>query len=338
MNTDYFIKVLIEWNGLIQSIEPEIKNDLYARAKSKNGWFTSDSIDLAFKGLDNYLDPENLNKWINSFNSPDRNKQPKKVGIVMAGNIPVVGFHDLLCVIATGHKALVKLSSQDSALIPYILDLLYRVEPSFKEHISVVEKLEKPDAVIATGSNNSARYFNYYFKSIPHIIRKNRTSIAILNGRESADAFNRLGSDILSYFGLGCRSISKLYVPAEYNFTHFFESIQSHEHIFNTQKYVNNYDYNKSIYLVNREKFLDNGFLMLKPSDQLVSPVSVVFFENYISENDLETKVKMNKGNIQCIVSEKAWYKDSIDMGKTQEPDLWDYSDNVNTVDFLNRL
>ena len=338
MNTDYFIKVLKEWNGLIQSIDPDEKDDLYAKAKSRNGWFTSDYIDLAFKGLDNYLDPERLSKWIADFDSSDNRKEAKNVGIVMAGNIPLVGFHDLLCVMVTGHNAIIKLSSQDSVLIPYLLDLLYPLEPSYKEQIRVVDKLEKPDAVIATGSNNSARYFNYYFKNIPHIIRKNRTSIAILNGKESADTLYKLGSDILSYFGLGCRSISKLYVPVEYNFNHFFESIQSHENIFNNHKYVNNYEYNKSIYLVNREKFLDNGFLMLKPSDQLVSPVSVVFFENYKSEKELDTQVKITNENIQCIVSDNGWYKNSIGMGKTQEPDLWDYSDNVNTVKFLNRL
>jgi hypothetical protein len=335
MNSDFLINILGGLKSRIEEIDPEEKDLLYNRARAKNGWFTRDSIELAFSGLDNYLDANKLKIWLGQYDSPPDSKVPKKVGIVMAGNIPMVGFHDLLCVMISGHRALIKLSSQDEALIQFLLDNLFELEPGLKDRIEIVERLESPNAVIATGSDNTARYFSYYFRNIPHIIRKNRTSLGVIDGSESEKSLLCLGNDILNYFGLGCRSVSKLLVPKGYDFKPFFEAIQSLEYVANTNKYVNNYDYNKSIYLVNRDKFLDNGFLLLKRSNQLVSPVSVLYYNTYQDINEVNEYIALNRDKIQCITSDNCWIENSIDFGSAQNPELWDYSDEVNTLDFL---
>ena len=338
MNKDYLIKVLANWKSRIESIDPETKEDLYLKARSRNGWFTDNFIDLAFSGLYNLLDTEKLNKWLEQSKFEKNPKAIRNIGIVMAGNIPMVGFHDLLCVMVSGHVALVKLSSQDNILIPYLIDLLYEIEPEFKSKVKLVERLQDHEAVIATGSNNSARYFNYYFRNIPHIIRKNRTSVGILNGKENDESLFALGNDMLNYFGLGCRSVSKLFVPEGYNFEGFFNAIQPLSTVSETNKYVNNYDYNKSIFLVNAEDFLDNGFLMMKKSDQLVSPVSVVFYESYDSTKQLARVIETHDDSIQCIASDKSWYEKSLAFGESQFPDPWEYADNINTLEFLGKV
>jgi len=338
MNKDFLINVFGRWENKIKAIDPVLKDEIYTRARANNGWFTKESIDLAFNGLRYYLDPEKLESWLVSFDYRHSKKHSKKIGIVMAGNVPMVGLHDLLCVIVSGHSAIVKLSSKDEVLIPYLVELLYDLEPEFKNRIRIVDRLEKPDAVIATGSNNSARYFNYYFRDIPHIIRKNRTSVGIINGQESPEALLGLGKDILTYFGLGCRNVSKLFIQDGLEFNSFFEAIQPLESVADIQKYVHNYDYNKSIYLVNKEQFLDNGFLMVKRSGDLVSPVSVVYYETYKDINELNQLIDLNRSKIQCLTSDDSWFANSIDFGTTQQPDLWDYADNVNTVEFLEKI
>lgn len=307
-------------------------NPLAQLAKSQNSWFTHESVVSSLDGLGIWLTHKKLDEWISHYNIKS---EPKRVGIVMAGNIPAVGFHDLLCILISGNIAVIKPSSNDSHLIRFIIDELTKIEPRFANHIELVDQLKTIDAVIATGSNNSARYFEYYFSKYPHIIRKNRTSCAVLNGEESKKSLTNLGKDIFTYFGLGCRNVSKIYAPDDYIFIDFMESMESFNHVSHHHKYRNNYDYNKSIYLVNRVDHLDNGFLLLKKDNQLVSPISVVFYELYSNESSLEALLASQRDQIQCVVSDNRWVKDSFDFGEAQQPDIDDYSDGVDTMEFL---
>ena len=253
----------------------------------------------------------------------------------MAGNIPLVGFHDLLCVLITGNKALVKLSSNDQKLIPLLIDFLIDIEPSLKDKVIFTkEKLDHYDAVIATGSNNTARYFEYYFGKKPNIIRKNRNSVAVLSGKESQEELTALGEDIFRYFGLGCRSVSKIYLPKEYNIDTFFKAMFPYNSIINHHKYANNYDYNKAVYLMSEFKILDNGFLILKEEESFGSPIASLFYEYYEDVSTLKEKLKDNKENLQCIVS-SGFVEDEISFGNTQKPMLNDYADGIDTIAFL---
>lgn len=336
MKNSLLINVLNDWRIRINDINHINFSELCRKTKAKNGWFTKESISLAFNGINRFLDAEKLRKWIDGNSVPHQN--PKEVGIVMAGNIPMVGFHDMLCTVVTGHTAQIKLSSQDDVLIPYIVNLLFDISPELSHQIRFVNKLKSPQAIIATGSNNSARYFEYYFSSIPHIIRKNRISVGIISGNESKEELYSLGKDILQYFGLGCRNISKLLVPEKYDFRFFYENIEPLQSVVLHHKYANNYDYNKSILLINALKFLDNGFLLVQESNQLVSPISVVFYENYKSDKALVSYLDQNKKEIQCVVSGGDHLPGRIPFGSTQKPELWDYSDNVNILEFLSGL
>ncbi len=333
MENSQLVNILNDWRIRINDINHIKFSELCRKTQAKNGWFTEESIRLAFRGINRFLDPKKLSKWINGNSALRQN--PKEVGIVMAGNIPIVGFHDMLCTVVTGHTAQIKLSSQDDVLIPYIVNLLFDISSEFSDRIRFVNKLKSPQAIIATGSNNSSRYFEYYFSSVPHIIRKNRTSVGILSGNESKDELYGLGQDILQYFGLGCRNISKLLVPEKYDFRLFYDTIEPLQPVVLHHKYANNYDYNKSILLINTLNFLDNGFLLIHESNQLVSPISVVFYETYKSGKALLSYLDQNKKSIQCVVSGDDHVPGSIPFGSTQTPELWDYSDNVNTLEFL---
>jgi hypothetical protein len=256
----------------------------------------------------------------------------------MAGNIPLVGFHDFLSVLLTGHKVVAKLSSNDKHLLPFLAKYLEVIEPEFKGCINFTEhKLENFDAVIATGSNNTARYFEYYFRNKPAIIRKNRNAVAILNGDEAKIQLEALSNDIFRYYGLGCRNVSKLFVPKGYNFDLFFNAIYKWHPIIQETKYANNYDYNKAVYLMSQFDMLENGFLMLKEDESYASPIATLFYEFYDSKIDLEKKLKAERDKIQCIVS-KGFTSQEIAFGKTQHPQLWDYADNVDTVEFLLKI
>jgi hypothetical protein len=264
----------------------------------------------------------------------------KKVGLILAGNIPLVGFHDVLCVLASGNHALIKSSTQDARLIKQVLKRLIAIEPAFENKFTFVEKLDNFDAVIATGSNNTSRYFEYYFGKVPNIIRKNRNSVAVLNGDETAEQLHKLGHDIFDYFGLGCRNVSKVLVPNGYDFTPFFEAIEPYHNIIHHHKYHNNYDYNKSIYLVNRDHHLDNGFLILKEDKSFTSPLAVLFFEYYEDIVSVQTTLAQENKNIQCIVSDVALDVNNqvVTFGQSQHPALWDYADGIDTMDFLTKL
>ncbi|MFA6276133.1 MAG: acyl-CoA reductase [Pedobacter sp.] len=314
-----------EFNAIVQS------------ASYSNAWFTSEEVGKALISLSNMLNNDDLELW---FEHVHISEQPKKVGLILAGNIPLVGFHDVLCVLATGNIALIKMSSSDDKLLPALLKQLISFEPELANHIEYTERLKDFDAIIATGSNNTSRYFDYYFGKVPNIIRKNRNSVAVLNGKESTAELESLGHDIFDYFGLGCRNVSKIYVPENYDLKNFFEPIEKYQPIINHFKYNNNYDYNKSIYLVNGVKHFDNGFILMKEDETFVSPLAVLFYEEYNSVEDIEVKLNAQDEQIQCVVSNIPLEinKEKIGFGQSQNPKLWDYADTINTIDFLNKL
>ncbi|HET8839557.1 MAG TPA: acyl-CoA reductase [Flavobacteriaceae bacterium] len=312
-------------------------SDKISEAVHHNGWFTKENVLFAINQWGNALTTENLKKWLSGYKFQDV-ANLKTVGIIMAGNVPLVGFHDFLSVLLTGHKVQAKLSSNDKLLLPIIAKFLIAENPEFANRILFSEgKLENFDAVIATGSNNTARYFEHYFSGKPNIIRKNRNSIAVLTGDETKEELMALAEDIFRYYGLGCRNVSKLYVPENYDFSSFFQAIFPWNPIVSHAKYANNYDYNKAVYLMSEFKLLDNGFLLLKEDTGFGSPIAVLFYEKYSDESVLKKKMKANKNQLQCIVS-NGIIKNSVEFGKTQFPELWDYADGVDTIDFLTKL
>jgi len=310
-----------------------INNELYY-----NAWFTPTNVENAVKAIGKMLNRADLTTWINKYNL--ENDRPKNVGLILAGNIPLVGFHDVLCVLITGNHALIKSSSQDNRLIKYVLHLLVELDNSFADKFTFIERLENFDAVIATGSNNTSRYFEYYFGKVRNIIRKNRNSIAVLTGNETAEELNALGHDVFDYYGLGCRNVSKILVPEGYNFNFFFESIQNYEQIIHHHKYNNNYDYNKSIYLVNRDDHFDNGFLLLKKDEKFTSPLAVLFYDNYTDIHSVEKLISNESEKIQCVVSGIPLQIDNqvVTFAESQQPKLWDYADGIDTMEFLSNL
>lgn len=302
-------------------------------AKEHNGWFTEDNIKFALKSWSDALTFDNLNTWLTPYKIEIN--QPKKVAVIMAGNIPLVGFHDFLSVLISGHQVLVKQSSNDKQLLPYLSKYLEYVEPQLKGYIEFSEeKVENFDAVIATGSNNTARYFEYYFKDKPSIIRNNRNSVAILTGNETPEDLKQLSEDIFRYFGLGCRNVSKLFVPKDYKFDAFFEAIYHWHPIVEKAKYANNYDYNKAVYLMSEFDMLENGFFMIKEDESFASPIATLFYEYYEDSSELKKSLEAKKEEIQCIVS-KGFTEKEIPFGYTQKPQLWDYADDEDSIKFL---
>lgn len=310
--------------------------NLIELSQSHNGWFTKEQVYFAINSWSKALTEENLDKWLSQYDLS--NIEPKTVGLVLAGNIPLVGFHDFLSVLISGHKVLVKTSSNDQHLIKFLANYLISVNPKIENRITFTDgKLENFDAVIATGSNNTARYFEFYFKDKPRIIRKNRNSVAVLTGNETHKDLVNLGEDIFRYFGLGCRNVSKLFVPKNYNFQPFFKAIYEYKDVIFYEKYSNNYDYNKAVFLMSNFKLLDNEFLTLKEDSSYASPISSVFYEYYESLNEIKNQLEKDSEQIQCIVS-KDIVKNSIAFGETQKPNLWDYADNVDTLAFLKQI
>ena len=307
--------------------------DLIHLSQSHNGWYTPEQVYFSIQSWAEALTDENLTQWLSVYDL-EKNKS-KNVALILAGNIPLVGFHDFLSVLITGNNVVVKTSSNDQYLLPFLAKYLIAVEPEFTSRITFVEgKLENFDAVIATGSNNTARYFEYYFKDKPSIIRKSRNSVAVLSGNETKEQLAALGEDIFRYFGLGCRNVSKLFVPKDYSFVPFFEAIFDYQDVIHYEKYANNYDYNKAVFLMSNFKLLDNGFLTLKEDKSHASPISSVFYENYETIADLEKRLEAESEQIQCIVSDNLIEK-SIKFGETQKPALWNYADNIDTISFL---
>jgi hypothetical protein len=310
--------------------------DLIALSQSHNNWFTPENVHFSISSWSDALTENNLNQWLSAYNFIE--KEPKNVGLILAGNIPLVGFHDFLSVLISGNNVLVKTSSKDDYLIKFLAKYLISLDNRFNEKITFVEgKLENFDAVIATGSNNTARYFEYYFKNKPSIIRKSRNSVAVLTGNETSEEMILLSEDVFRYFGLGCRNVSKIFVPKNYNFDAFFNGMYAQKDVIYYEKYANNYDYNKAVFLMSNFQLLDNEFLTIKEDISHASPISSVFYEYYEDVNEVKARIQQDAEMIQCVVS-NGIIENSIYFGNTQKPNLWDYADNVDTMQFLINL
>jgi hypothetical protein len=297
----------------------------------KNPWFTAENVRMAVMAIAEQLTQENLTIWTSHYPELNQERKPLKTGLIMAGNIPLVGFHDFLTVLISGNDLIAKTSSKDADLIRFAGDILCDLNSGFKNKIEFTDgTLSGFDAVIATGSDNTSRYFEYYFGKYPSIIRKNRNSIAIIEGNESDEELRLLGSDIFSYFGLGCRNVSKLFVPSGYDFSRMIMAWNKYSELIRHSKYASNYDFSKAVYLVNREKFTDTGFILLKEDQGLSSPVAVLYYEYYNSLDEAGRITENLKEKIQCICG-----KNHVPFGKAQAPSLWDYSDGIDTLEFL---
>lgn len=334
MTLDQRIHAFSQLGQHLDTLSEEGFNSIAESARLENPWFTKENVSMALKGIQLYLKADPLKQWTSRYTL--ESTKPKTIALVMAGNIPLVGFHDFLCVLISGNRVQIKLSSKDSKLLQYLIKHLVWLEPGFQNYIEFKDKLENFDAIIATGSDNSARYFEYYFRKYPNIIRKNRTSCAILTGKESADDIEKLGTDIFSYYGLGCRNVSKLYVPVDYSFQNLLSSWDKFKDAVHHHKYCNNYDYQKSIMLVNATPFLDNGFILLQESERLVSPIAGLYYERYTNDSGLKIKLKGNAEKIQCIVGKEE--PATIPFGQAQYPKVWDYADQLDTMKFLSEL
>lgn len=310
------------------------------QAYHANNWFTKDNVRLALKAIcDRFLERSQLFFWADSY--PVTQVKPKKIGLIMAGNLPLVGFQDMLAVFVAGHQALIKLSSKDEVLMKFILDKMNQLDPRTKEHFFLVDRIQSPDAVIATGSNNSGRYFEYYFGKYPHIIRKNRNSLGIISGNETRVELEALCHDFLDFFGLGCRNVSKIYIPEKYDFKLLWDSLDSFAELRNHHKYMNNYDYNYAVYLLNNETFFTNGFLILKEDTSLLSRIACVHYEYYTDLNVVISEIEAAKDQVQCVASgtgKLTGMKNEVKFGLTQQPGLFDYADGVDTMEFLIHL
>jgi hypothetical protein len=320
----------------------QLTKDIILQAVRENPWFTEKNVLTALLNWIEALKSNQVEKWVHPYiNNLNKGETSKNIGVVNAGNIPFVGLHDFLSILISGNNYIGKNATGDSVLLPWIASLMFEVEPAFKTKVRFVHKLENIEAVIATGNNNSSRYFEYYFGKYPNIIRKNRNGICILNGSDSHEQLNDLGKDIFTYFGLGCRNVSKLYVPEGYNFDKFFTAIYRYNEIMSHSKYMNNFDYNNSVLLLKQIPFLQNGFLIVRKEQRIPSPVSVLHYEEYGNLEVLEKKLGEKMEGIQCIVAGENILKNSIlkklrvDFGETQTPQLWDYADGVDTMKFL---
>lgn len=322
--------------GKLLASDQEKTERILQQASIKNPWYTMENTKKQFQALSSNLTSEKLMQWVAPYPAIQNDQI---VGLILAGNIPLAGFHDILCVLIAGFNAQIKLSSDDAGLTTFVLHELIEIEPAFAKKIQIVDRLQQYDLIIATGSNNSSRYFDYYFGRKPHIIRKNRNSMAILTGTESPEQLKALGFDIFDYFGLGCRSVSKLYIPRHYNFNAFFEAIEDFNVVKEHYKYVNNYDYNKSIYLINGDKHLDNGFMLLKEDMRFASPLATVFYEEYDQIHEIADQLEAQADKIQCIVTETTIETSipTFSLGNSQCPSLTDYADGVDVLEFLFR-
>jgi hypothetical protein len=313
------------------------KEEDWQKAKEKayleNRWFIPEFIELSVNNIaQNFLQPQQIDQLIKQYGIPEENSNPKKVGIVMAGNIPLVGFHDFFCVFLTGHHAMIKPSSKDEALITHLVNKLIEWNDEVEQFITISGMIKNCDAYIATGSNNSSRYFEYYFGKYPSIIRKNRTSVAILTGYETHEELKKLADDVYQYFGLGCRNVTKIFLPKNYDFVPLLNAFKKYDHLADHHKYKNNYDYNLAIHILNNKYYMTNDSIILIENESPFSPISQLHYEYYSNENELREKLKKDQ-SIQCIVSKK-----DIGFGEAQCPNVSDYADGIDTMRFLMSL
>jgi hypothetical protein len=309
----------LEWESLDALVQKE---------QHFNGWFTLESIQMAFIEISNWLQEDVLQEWLSSYPPTEK---PQNVALILPGNLPLVGFHDLMCVLFSGHKALIKMSSEDARLMPALVQILISLAPQFEEQIAFADlKLSGYDAVIATGSNNSMLHFKQYFSGVPHLLRGHRTSVAVLDGAETQAELTLLGQDIFQYYGRGCRNVTLLLVSKSFDLNRFFEAMVPYADIVNHKKYGNNYDYNKAIHLMNQVPILDNHFLLLKESQDLNSPLGMLHYYRYENTQELKEFLIAKQDQIQCVVG-----RDFIPFGSAQCPKLNDYADGIDTMQFL---
>lgn len=335
MILDDKIAAFCQLGELMQDIDNKKWTEVLGKAYENNQWFNISESRKAILNLSAMLSKESIVRWLEDYKTTT---SPKKVGIIMAGNIPLVNFHDLLCVILSGNIAYCKLSHKDSLLMNFIIHLLIEINNDFKDYIIVTEQLKNIDAVIATGSNNTFRYFDAYFGKNPHIFRKSRTSIAILNGNESKDDYNSLGKDIFDYYGFGCRNVSKIYIPRNFKPEKILANMDKFHMVIDNNKYKNNFDYNLSILLLNRTPHLHNEFMIIQESEGIFTPTASIYYEYYDTIEQLENKLSDYNNDIQCIVSTNGFYKNSFNLGESQRPCLTDYPDHVDSMAFLEGL
>jgi hypothetical protein len=325
------IDILIELGNYIKQNGEEWQQ-AKEKASRANHWFIPEFIEMAAKNIANeFLQKDKLEKWVKQYNIPEEPSTPRIVGLVMAGNIPMVGFHDMLCVFASGHYQRIKPSSSDNVLIPHLVQKMIEWNAEVKQHILFTESLKGCEAYIATGSNNSSRYFDYYFGKYPHIIRRNRTSVAVLDGTETQEELDKLADDIQTYFGLGCRNVTKLYVPEDYNFEGLLQALKKYERYADLHKYRNNYDYQLALLMMGNKFYMTNGSILLSKNASLFTAVSVVHYEFYRNKNELG--LLENSQEMQCIVGH-GYTK----FGEAQKPLLNNFADGVNTMEFLLNL
>ena len=340
-------KALLSLGALLREVSPALSGDpgaaphpareafdlMLQQVSVQNPWYTRPFCLESLRYWGNALQTENMERWLDPYPAPSA--RPTPVGPILAGNIPLVGFHDLICVLLTGNRARVKCASNDRILMPFLLDRLADFLPEMRSRVCFTDdKLPPFDAVIATGSNNTGRYFEYYFSKKPHIIRKNRHGAAVLNGAESEAQLQGLARDVFQYFGMGCRSVSKLFVPEGYDFDKMFEAFFRFKHLIDHQKYANNYDYNKAVYLMSGSPMQDNGFLLLKEDTGFGSPIGTLFYETYNTQEALRSRLKASESELQCLVG-GPWMEGAIPFGHAQQPALWEYADGVDTMAFL---
>lgn len=338
---------MIDRNAFLESLpflqrylklHDENTESVLQKAYSSNPWFIPEFSRHAIDAIgENFLDEIKCKEWLSRY--PRKNSHSKKVAIIMAGNVPLVGFHDLFCVLASGHHAIIKLSDKDSYLLKFVVEKWTEILPALAGHISFVEKLDEYDAVIATGSNNSARYFEYYFREHPHILRKNRNGVAVLTGSESPGDLEKLSDDIFLYFGLGCRNVSRLFVPEGYDFANWQTAMSKWNYLKDHNKYRNNLDYNSAIYLINRVPHINLDHLILKEDEMIASRIGCVHYTFYHDQNMLTEELNAKQNEIQCLISiEPISGCPHVKPGQSQYPSLGQYADGVDTMEFLRTL
>ncbi|MBT8196134.1 MAG: acyl-CoA reductase, partial [Bacteroidia bacterium] len=326
-------------NGHVSVEERQRLDEIILKAKVKNAWFTENYVKKSLQEYALILTESKLNDWLNAYSDQLRKVvKPKKVGVIMAGNIPLVGFHDMLSVLLSGHFLHARFSSDDNLLMQYIIDELVQIEPKFKERIKIVQQLKDIEAVIATGSNNTSRYFEAYFGKYPHIIRKNRNAVAVFTGDESKEELQAFGKDIFDYYGLGCRNVSKAFIPENFELDKLFEALQGYASVMEHTKYMNNFDMHSAILLMKKVPFLTNNFLIVKEDQAIASPIAMLHYERYSNIEEVQGQLEQEKENIQCVVSNSETIANPVALGASQEPGLSDYADGVDTLKFLQEL
>jgi len=342
MNLEQRIDLLAQLGDYCLSGSPALETAKH-KAHAENGWFIPEFIDLSIRQIaTEFLQKDKLTVWANKYNLPASQPSPKTIGLIMAGNIPLVGFHDMLSIFISGHRQLIKTSARDTTLIKHLADRLIAQNPQVKDYITFAERLNGCDAFIATGSNNSSRYFDYYFGQYPHIIRRNRTSIALLTGKEKAEELLALADDVHQYFGLGCRNVTQIYVPGNYDFLPLLDAFKKYQHLSDLAKYKHNYDYQLTLLILNKKYYMTNGTILLTENGSPFSPISVLHYQYYAAggippaltaHTPAAASPAGDTPDIQCIVGQGY-----IPFGKAQRPALEDYADGVDTLQFLRDL